>query len=523
MVAQFLGLKLRLLANVFRRSPIQLLGLLIGLAYGGGLAIASVVGLASLRLVDPIVAGNIAVTVGSVLVLGFLLAPLAFGADDSLDPRAFSLFGIPAPRLAAGLALSGLLGLPALAITAIAVAQVVTWSRNPVSLGLAVLSAVLIVVTCVLEARVAAAIAASLLATRRSRQATRLLALIAIVSLAPIVGLLAGVNWDRVGLRTLASVASVLGWTPLGAAWAAPASAASGHPGAAIAQLLIAAAFAGGLWLAWRALVAWILVTPQRQARDNGSVGLGWFARLPSTPAGVIAARSITYWVRDARYRTALIAIPIAPVIFVLALSVAGVPWHILALVPVPVMSLLLAWSVHNDVAHDSSAVWMHVASNTAGRADRFGRLVPVLMIGVPLVLIGSPISAALYGDGSVLPSLIGASSSLLLGGLGVSSVISARFPYPAVRPGDSPFAQPQVSGTGSGLIQSLALLATLVLSAPAIGFAILGLVNGDQWPLGSLLAGLGLGLAFLAFGIFWGGRIFARRAPELLAFTLRH
>jgi ABC-2 type transport system permease protein len=147
------------------------------------------------------------------------------------------------------------------------------------------------------------------------------------------------------------------------------------------------------------------------------------------------------------------------------------------------------------------------------------------LIIGIPLVLIGAPISTALSGDDAVLPSLIGVSFSLLLAGLGLSSVISARFPYPAVRPGDSPYAQPQVSGTGAGLIQSVAFFATIVLSVPALWFALVGLLNPGvrTWPLASLAVGVGLGILLLALGVAWGGRIFSRRAPELLAFTLRH
>ena len=41
-------------------------------------------------------------------------------------------------------------------------------------------------------------------------------------------------------------------------------------------------------------------------------------------------------------------------------------------------------------------------------------------------------------------------------------------------------------------------------------------------WPVAALLVGVGLGLALFALGVVWGGRIFTRRAPELLAFTLR-
>ena len=39
MVAQFLRLKLRLLANIFRRSTWQVVGIVVGLIYGLGLAV----------------------------------------------------------------------------------------------------------------------------------------------------------------------------------------------------------------------------------------------------------------------------------------------------------------------------------------------------------------------------------------------------------------------------------------------------------------------------------------------------
>jgi ABC-2 type transport system permease protein len=186
-------------------------------------------------------------------------------------------------------------------------------------------------------------------------------------------------------------------------------------------------------------------------------------------------------------------------------------------------MSLFLSWAIHNDVSYDHSAIWLHVASNVSGRADRLGRIVPALILGVPLILIGSPISASIYGDPSVLPSMIGVSSSVLLAGLGLSSVISARFPYPAVRPGDSPFAQPQASGTAAGLIQSVAFFAAIILALPALGLAALGLMYGGAWPTLSLLVGVVLGVVFLVLGVTWGGAIFNRRGPELLAFTLRN
>jgi ABC-2 type transport system permease protein len=522
-VAQFLRLKLRLLANTFRRSPWQIVGILIALVYGLGAAFIGVVGLVALRFAPVSLASSVVIAAGAVVILGFLLVPLAFGVDDTLDPRAFSLFGIRTTRLSIGLAVTALVGVPSIVIALIAVAQIVTWSRNPLSVVLAVVGAVVIIATCTLSARVSTSIAAFLLATRRAREVSGLIALLGIVCLSPLIVVLLTHNWATNSMPVLASIARVTSWTPLGAAWGAPAAAASGHVGEAIAKAFIGIAFAGVLALAWRALVAKMLVTPERMSRERDYSGLGWFDRMPDTAAGAVAARSITYWLRDARYHTSLLAIPVAPLIFVLVLSVAGVPSTALALIPIPVMCLFLGWSAHNDVAYDNTAIWLHVASNTSGVTDRIGRLVPSLILGIPIIIVGAPLCAWWYGSASILPSLIGVSACILFAGLGLSSVISARFPYPAVRPGDSPFAQPQASGSAAGLIQSLAFFFALLIALPPAVFAALGIVFGGAWAWGALILGIGFGLGALYLGVRWGASIFTKRAPELLAFTLRN
>ncbi len=523
MVAQFLRLKLRLLANTFRRSPWQVFGIVVALVYGLGIAMAAVLALVALRFAPVPLASTVVVVGGSLVVLCFLLVPLAFGVDDTLDPRAFSLFGIPNTRLALGLALTALIGVPALAIAIVSVAQVITWTRSPLSAALAVIGVPLIVLTCALGSRVSTSIAAFLLATRRAREVSALLALLVVVSLSPLVAVLFTVDWAKNGLAIMASIAKVAGWTPLGAVWSAPAEAAAGHPGAALAKLAIAIGFLLVLAVGWRALVARMLVTPQRMSREKNYSGLGWFARTPDTPAGAVAARSITYWLRDARYHTSLLAIPVAPLVFMIVLGIAGVPWHILALIPVPAICLFLSWSVHNDIAYDNTALWLHVASNTSGWADRIGRIVPALLVGIPVIVVGSPLSATFFGDYTVLPAIVGVSACILFAGLGLASVISARFPYPAVRPGDSPFAQPQAAGSAAGLIQSLSFFATLVAAVPAAALAALGFLYGGWWMWASLVAGLVVGGAGLYLGVRLGATIFSRRAPELLAFTLRN
>ena len=524
MVAQFLGLKLRLIGNLFRRSPWQVIGMIIALMYGLGAALVVTVGLVALRFADIELARTIVVVGGSLVVLGFLLVPLVFGADDTIDPRKFSLFGMPNRTLAIGLAAAAFVGVPALVIALIGVAQIITWSRGPLSIVFALVTAVVIVITCVLGARVTTGIATLLLATRRAREATGLIALVVLGALSPLVVLMVTVNWAKDGLPVLRAIAAVTEWTPLGAIWAAPADAAVGNVGFALLRLAIAVLFLAVLWFVWRYLIAVMLVTTDRVSRSREYTGSGWFSRAPATPAGAIAARSLTYWGRDARYRSALLIVPIVPAVMIGVLSVGGVPLHYLVLLPVPVMCFFLSWStVHNDVAYDNTAVWLHLAANTPGRADRIGRLIPPLALGLLVILIGAPLSAWGFGNAGVIGSIVGLGTCVLLVGLGLSSIISAGFPYPAVHPGDSPFAQPQSGATGASWVQALSLVGVLVVSTPTVVLAVLGVLEGGGWHLAALLVGVGTGVVALAGGVVAGGAIFDRRAPELLAFTQRY
>jgi ABC-2 type transport system permease protein len=522
-VAHFLGLKLRILGNTFKRSPWQLVALGIGLLYGLGVCVLAILGLIGLRLADVEVARNVVVIGGSLVVLGFLLVPLVVGVEDTLDPRRFSLFGMSNDTLALGLVAAAMVGVPSLVIASVAMSTVATWSRGAGPTVLAVVSAVLVTLTCVLGARVTTSVAAMVLASRRARDTTGIVAIVALVLISPGASLLANVDWGQDTLAAFSTIERSLSWSPLGAAWAVPADAAAGDYAGSLSKLLIASAFVAVLALAWRGIVARMLVTPEREAHVKSYGGLGLFDRFRATPTGAIAARSLTYWLRDPRYRVSLVMIPILPVILFVPLSIAGVPVEALWLMPLPVMCLFLGWSIHNDVAYDSTAVWLHVASGTRGTADRIGRIVPVVLAGIPLILIGSVVSAHFHGELDVLPSLIGVSSAILFAGIGISSVMSARFPYPAVQPGDSPFTQPQSSGAAAALLQSMSFLVSIVIASPALVFAGLGMVYGDEWAQWSLVSGLAISVLSVCGGVVWGGRIFERRGPEILAFATRN
>jgi ABC-2 type transport system permease protein len=287
-------------------------------------------------------------------------------------------------------------------------------------------------------------------------------------------------------------------------------------------RLAIATATVYVFWLAWQGLVARMLVTPEREAQVKQYGGLGWFDRMPANSIGAIAARSLTYWSRDSRYWVSLVMIPVVPILAIVPLAIAGVPTDVLALVPIPLMCVFLGWTMHNDVAYDNTAIWLHIVSGARGVPDRIGRAIPALLVGIPLIGIGSVASIFAYGDWDALPAMLGVSTCILLAGIGFSSYASARFPYPVAKPGDSPFAQPQSSDTASALIQSVSFIGSIVVSLPAIAFAVLGVLVDPAWNVAALYSGVGVGVLALTGGVWLGAVTFERRGPEMMSSALR-
>src|SRR5690606_35713914 len=131
---------------------------------------------------------------------------------------------------------------------------------------------------------------------------------------------------------------------------------------------------------------------------------LGWFALTPASAVGAVAARSLIYWFGDQRYRVNLLIVPVAGLCSAVPLLVAGVPRDLVALAPVLVMALVLGWLPHNDIAYDSTAFWVHVASGVSGLADRIGRLVPTLVVGIALLAAALAGTLFVLGDAALLP-----------------------------------------------------------------------------------------------------------------------
>ena len=517
MVAHLLRLKLTLLRNSVRRSPWQLVGLGIGILYALGLVALGITGLLFLRGADPGVAQTVVVLGGAAALLGWAVVPVAASAADlTLDPARFTTFAVPMPQLLAGLALGGLIGIPGTATTLVALGTVGTWSRSLPGAAGALIGAVLGVLSCVVLSKVVTTATAGLAASRRFKDASAVIFLIPLVLMGPIVaGVAEGIKGSG---DFLTGLARTLSWTPAGAAWSLGGELAAGSYGAAALKFLIAVATLGGLALCWKLLLQRALVTPPYAgASRKRAGGLGFFGMFPATPTGAVAARSLSYWLRDPRYAGALVVVPLLPVLLLFQAAQTG-SYGMLLFVG-PLTAFLLAWSISTDVSYDNTAFALHLSTGVRGVHDRLGRAVACLVFALPAVLALSALPFLFGADVQLLPGVLGLSLGVLLSGMGLSSVVSARYTVAVPLPGDSPFKKPPgnvaqtmaVQFGGMGVLILLVLPETALLVAQFVtGSAVPGWIN--------LVLGPVLGLALFAAGVWLGGKWLDARGPELLA-----
>ncbi|SFS07839.1 ABC-2 type transport system permease protein [Microbacterium sp. cf046] len=520
MAAHVLRLRIALLLGALRGDAAHVRRTILGIILLIGATGVACWALLTLRDAATDVAQAVIVLGGAAVTLGFALAPLIAGATDPLDPRRFVVLGLPSGRLAAVLAAAGFISVPTFALLAVSVCAAIVWAEHGVPGLVGGVGVLLGVATCVLLARVCMALTALFLRERRSRELSGLFALAILVVVVPVGVFFASLEWGGRVPTQLAEAISTLAITPLGAAWAFPGRLAQGGAESAMPALLIAMATLIVLGLVWWLLVRRLLSTTERPVSVRERGGLGWFAVAPGTPGGAVAARSLVYWLRDRRYLVNIIVIPFAAALTAVPLLIAGVPPEIVALVPVPIVALFLGWLPHNDLAYDSTAVWMHIASGVRGVSDRIGRLVPVLLIGIPLLAVLVPVAISLHGRWALLPAMVGVCTALFLSGLGLSSISSVVSPYAVSRPGESPFQQPQRTGAAGAIAQGMVMLGAIALSAPALWWAWIALTRDIEAATMALWGGVGIGLAVLIIGIAIGSAVFERRGGRLMEFA---
>ncbi|MFC8303142.1 transporter [Specibacter sp. NPDC057265] len=521
MVAHLLRLKLALLRNSLKRSPWQLVGLILAALYGLGVLVLLLSALIFAGSVGDIgVVGTAVILAGSVLLVGWLVVPvLASGLDMTLDPARFTTYSIPMKSLLTGLALSSFLGVPGAVTLIAAVGTAAAWWRHPLAAAAAVICGALGALSCIVASRAITAASTSLAASRRFKDVSGIMVLIPLMFLGPIIGALSS------GLENfsefLPQLARTLSWTPLGAVWAVPANVAAGAWGPAALQFLIALATVALLTWGWQLCLSRALVTPAFSGSGKRKPGkLGFFAAFPQTPTGAVAARCLSYWIRDPRYSAGLIVAPLLPLVMVFAGAQSG---GLDAVGPIlgyggALATFLIAWSISADISYDNTAFALHLATGVSGTADRTGRVwaagVLALPMGVLFVVIGGLVSGRWESVGGMLGLVFAAAGA----GLGLASILSSRFTMNVPLPGESPMKSKPGNNFATVMVQVGGFAAAGALVIPAAVLAIVGAVTDNQlfsWL--ALLVGLVLGAVYTVVGIRLGATQYTRRAPELL------
>lgn len=417
---------------------------------------------------------------------------------------------------------AGIIGIPGIATALAFLGVAFAWWRTPAVIPIALIGAAGGVVLAIVGSRALTTWLAPKLERRGVREIITLIAFVPLMLLGPII------NW--VALRTtevgqaggseslLRAATSVLGWTPFGAPWSMADAAYHGDWLGVLFRLAILLVGIGLLWALWSHALGKALERPTEVRTSASRIkGVGLFGRFPATPTGAVAARSATYWLRDPRYMTGLVIIPLLPVMLLFGATRDAEIWPI-ALLVAPFTAWILAFTTSNDIGYDYTAFALHVSTGVPGRADRLGRLIPTIILGIPVIIIYSILGAGFVGRWELIPPVLGAALGIFFGTLGISAAASARFVYPVAKPGESPFKQPQGAGVATMVSQMVTMSLTALISLPVVGLGIWAAVSGRAligWL--TLLVGLLIGLPIFFAGVRLGGKWVDQTGPELL------
>ncbi|MGX6604644.1 ABC transporter permease [Micromonosporaceae bacterium Da 78-11] len=514
----FVRLKLRLLANGLRGRPVRIVFFVLGTLLAGLMAIGGYAAFAVPGVLDSAWSAGLVLPLGGAgLVLGWLFLPLIFfGVDESLDPARFALLPLRRRTLITGLFTAALAGVPALSTLAATAGMVDTVARlgGPGAAGVEVLGIVCGLLLCVVVSRAMTSAFATALRSRRSRdRATLLLAVVAAL-IGPL-QLIALAGAERTDWDSVAGIADVIAWTPLGAPYTLGLDVAAGRPWAVPLKLLIILAAVAGLAWWWSRTLERAMLGAAGGAGRAGSSGRApvdsllprW---LPRTRFGALVAREVRYWWRETRRRAALITFSVAGIFLPVSLAASGAGAGAMVLF----VGALAAIALANQFGYEGNAYAANLTAGVPGRIEVQSRATAHAIYLLPLLTVIAVVIGVTSGRPAGIPGELGLLIAAYGTGLGLVLPISVRWAY-ALPDTTSPFALSSGGGMAKGLLAFGVLAGAVVATAP---LQLAAHFLGPVW----LWIGLPVGVAYAAAAYLIGsvaaGDLLDKRMPELLA-----
>ena len=475
--------------------------------------------------------------IAAILTLGWIVVPvLITGLDDTLDPGRFSSLGIAPRSIMPGLTVSIFLTVPSAFFLVVLGMLATSWRPDgPATLAVAFAWVAVTHATMILSARVSVAWTARVLQSRRARGAALVTILVGALVATPVAYTLVSEGLETLLNIDVPALLEALRWTPAGLPVAAVGSAAAGEWWSVAWRLGASVAWVLLLYGAWRANVVYTLVHPtyrggSARARDDAVLAsakravasrAGSAQRAVASRAGsaqrAVASRARRYWFTDPRYLSGLVSVMVFPALFfMLVYPIFGSPVAVVMSMPVMVAGTI-GWARHNDVAFDSTALWLDVVSGRLGREVMRGRVAATLAWAVPLVTVVGLAALGLSGRWDLAPAEFGAIAGVLGTSLGVSAVSAVALPYRAPAPGENPFSA-EVGSVGAGfLAQVVSSISAWIVAVPVT----LPLVAAIRWDarfgwLG-LAFGFATGVGVLVVATRWAGRLYDQKSGRLV------
>ncbi len=515
MVGLFVRLKLRLLRNVLRTPG------------GAGLIVFTLVSwfagfMAALatRNIDGDDRLVVAPLFGAIVVAGWLLSPLLFGAnDETIDTSRLVLFTLEPKRLASGMAAASVVGpgsvAAALPLLGLAVAAPTIGHQ-----ALAAVAALATIVMATTASRLALTALGASLRRRRSRDLATVIAGLSVGIVGVAGQVLAFLDLD-LSIAGLAGAADVVGLTPFGWTGNALGRASNGEVAAPLVLLASSGLLIVVMLRMWVDVLARVLTEAEE---TEGSVVHGGHLLRETAPRAdrvgwAVLAKERRYLSRHPRYRVQVLS-------QVTVLIIGGAPFieAILArdqsavlLGSIPGLTAGITGS--NLLGPDGRALWAETLALRSLRPLIRGRSLAFVGLGIILAAFLSVGVAAWTGGWRYVPVALGAAIGMAFIGAGVGSFTStmafASYPDDAT---PNPFASASPgNGCLNGIITFAGVLVGLALSMPIV----LGLGAADESLLvAAAVGGLGpvAGIVIWLTGTHLAGRRADRRTPEIVA-----
>ena len=465
------GLKFR----IIRHSPQVIVGMLLGLFLGGGLAAGAVSAIVGLQ--DHPSRGSVVMVGATALLALWLLAPLVLGGGEViLDLKTIALYPLNMPTLVAGLLLAAIIGVPSLMTLLVSVSLLSHANGAGYTLLLTV-AAIQLTLTAVLAGRFSVAVV-SLLASTRFRSIAGGVTVLAAITLG-ISSQLIALAVEDIDIAWFSTVRRLLRFLPVGWTPEAIAQASMGNLQPALFFLALGATVPLLLLILWRAALDRMLDGKEAQTKAKKARALvpGWMDELVDRRTAAVWAKSAKAIRRDVREWTEIAAF--LPLILAFALpTITELQTRSPRLVLVPFLAAVSGATMTstNLFGGDGPRFTADAFPGDDFRPILLGKLLPRLILVASIVMAGAVVLAWVMRGWRYLPvSLLLIVQSLMIGAAaGLFVTIRSPIPLPDKIGG--------FNATNAGCIAPLFQLGALAvadlvavfLALPAIGVALI-------------------------------------------------